>query len=74
MHTSLFDYLFVYLQLNLVDITDKQSKGTLQRPKHANSGDKTKGSNTDGQHEEAGKIEKLCVGIGQWLARLMLKN
>jgi len=55
-------------------MTDKLSKGTLQRPKHANSGDKPKGSNTDGQHEEAGIIAKLCVGTRQWLAGLMLKS
>lgn len=72
-HITSMDNLHVYLQLNLVDITDRQSKGTLQRPKHAISGDKTKGS-TDGQHEEAGTIAKLCVGTSQWLSVLMLKS
>jgi hypothetical protein len=54
---SSIDYLHVYLQLNLVDNTDKLSKGTLQRPKHVNSGDQMKGSGTDPQHDEAGIVE-----------------
>lgn len=44
--------------LNLVEMTDKRSKGTLQRPKHINLGEKTKG---DGQHEEAGDVKLHCV-------------
>lgn len=46
--------------LNLVEMTDKQSKGTLQRPKHVNFGEKTKG---DGQHEEAGNVKLHCVFV-----------
>lgn len=60
--------------LNLVDMTDKQSKGTLQRPKHANPGDKTKGSHAGGLHEEAaeGGLQAVIRGWKQYLAQPVL--
>ena len=41
------------MQLTLVELTDKLSKGTLQRPKHL---DKSKNTSSDAQHEEPGIV------------------
>ena len=41
------------MQLTLVELTDKLSKGTLQRPKHL---DKSKNITSDAQHEEPGIV------------------
>nr|XP_024365668.1 solute carrier family 40 member 3, chloroplastic-like isoform X1 [Physcomitrium patens]XP_024365670.1 solute carrier family 40 member 3, chloroplastic-like isoform X1 [Physcomitrium patens]XP_024365671.1 solute carrier family 40 member 3, chloroplastic-like isoform X1 [Physcomitrium patens]XP_024365672.1 solute carrier family 40 member 3, chloroplastic-like isoform X1 [Physcomitrium patens] len=60
--------------LNLVDSTDRLSKGTLQRPKHANPGDKTKGSTADTHHEEAaeGGLQAVMRGWKEYLAQPVL--
>lgn len=43
----------ILMQLTLVELTDKLSKGTLQRPKHL---DKSKNTTSDAQHEEPGIV------------------
>lgn len=44
---------YFLMQLTLVELTDKLSKGTLQRPKHL---DKSKNTTSDAQHEEPGIV------------------
>ncbi|KAG0616218.1 hypothetical protein M758_5G099300 [Ceratodon purpureus] len=60
--------------LNLVERTDKLSKGTLQRPKHVSSGDQMKGSGADAQHDEAveGGLQAVIRGWKQYLAQPVL--
>nr|PNR27283.1 hypothetical protein PHYPA_029435 [Physcomitrium patens] len=62
------------LELYLIDSTDRLSKGTLQRPKDANPGYKTKGSTADTHHEEAaeGGLQAVIRGWKQYLAQPVL--
>lgn len=43
----------ILIQLTLVELSNKLSKGTLQRPKHL---DKSKNTTFDAQHEELGIV------------------